>query len=440
MKIELYNRILDTLKELIKESPFENNVYAVGGCVRDSILGNDIKDIDLVVSLPNGGIELANWLFAKGYLKGSIVKYERFGTAMFQLMEYPDIELESVMTRCEQYVSDSRKPETSLGTIFQDCERRDLTINALYYNISTGEINDVSGKGLDDIKNKVLRTPNDPDVTYTDDPLRILRCVRFYTKYLWKIDEDVLTALKRNIGRLNIISRERIADELSKILLSDNAYLGISVLQEIGAFKYIFADNSSEDHVIYNNIKSLEDNFVSITDALKKHCYSDEDIEIKLTERLAILMYKSENFKILLQTLKFSNAIINRVSDILTYSYELIEQYKNSPLDVGYIRFLQHNCGRKELVNSIYSYIFAVESNSLGENILKLDKDAGDVMYTYKLPFNGNDLMEHFNLKPSPIIKDLIDLAWVIVSYDPNITTDNLLLNLKTHIIDGTRF
>jgi poly(A) polymerase len=211
MKKELYISITERLRELIRGTEFEGHVLSVGGCVRDDIMGLEIKDIDLAVTLPDGGIQLAEWLERNGHTSGHVVTYPTYHTAMFRLKDFPDEELEAVQTRKEKYNDhSSRNPVTAFGSIEEDCMRRDLTINALYRDISTGEIIDITSHGTDDIRHHIIRTPTDPDLTYDDDPLRILRCIRFASRYGWTIEPDTWAGMLRNVQRLDIISRERI--------------------------------------------------------------------------------------------------------------------------------------------------------------------------------------------------------------------------------------
>ena len=158
MTKETYYEIIDKVGELIKGTQFVNNVFSVGGCVRDLLMGNEIKDIDMCVSLPDGGIKLAEFMQENGYTKGSVVTYPTYGTAMFKLKEFPDIDIEVVQTRGEQYHDkDSRNPVTTFAPIEEDAFRRDLTINALYQNIITKEILDPTNSGFSDIKNHIIR-------------------------------------------------------------------------------------------------------------------------------------------------------------------------------------------------------------------------------------------------------------------------------------------
>ncbi|MBP3630142.1 MAG: CCA tRNA nucleotidyltransferase, partial [Clostridia bacterium] len=224
--VKNYTEIIECLKNIILGTKFENHVFSVGGCERDLILDSPIKDIDIVIDLPNGGIEFANWLKDNGHTVGSVVVYEHFGTAMFRLKDYPDEEIEAVQTRKECYRDmESRNPETAFGSIMDDCQRRDFTINAIYRNISTGDILDLNGKSFDDITDGWIRACGDPNIIFSEDPLRILRAVRF--KYRlgdhFLIEKDTYQGIFTHKDRLSIISQERITDEFNKIITGKDA-------------------------------------------------------------------------------------------------------------------------------------------------------------------------------------------------------------------------
>ena len=161
MTIEKFKEIVEWLGKVIKGSRFENNVYVVGGAVRDFCMGSNIKDIDLVITnIPNGGVLFAEWMEKNGHTKGSVVTYPTYGTAMFKPSEFPEVELECVMTRGEQYHDkNSRNPETYFGTMEDDAFRRDFTCNTLMYDISNHKILDLTRKGIEDIQNKIIRSP-----------------------------------------------------------------------------------------------------------------------------------------------------------------------------------------------------------------------------------------------------------------------------------------
>ena len=172
--------IVEKIRETIKGTEFENKAFIAGGWVRDKVMGNPSKDIDIVVSCDNnGGIRLAQFLSEK--LNGTnVVIFERFRTAQIVI---DGLDIEFVMTRKEEYDGITRKPVVSFGTIEDDVMRRDLTINSLLFNISTEEILDLTGKGLEDIKNGIVRTTNDPDFIFQQDPLRLMRSIRFAARF-----------------------------------------------------------------------------------------------------------------------------------------------------------------------------------------------------------------------------------------------------------------
>ena len=156
MKQEEFKKIANYIGDIIKDTPWYQHIYIVGGSVRDLCMGNDIKDIDLVIDVPNGGVDFANWCKEQGYTK-TVVIYETYGTAAMKILNQ---DIECVMTRGEKYLDDgTRNPTVEFADLKEDAFRRDLTINALYYNVSTGEILDPTGYGIKDINNKICRAP-----------------------------------------------------------------------------------------------------------------------------------------------------------------------------------------------------------------------------------------------------------------------------------------
>jgi len=243
---------VEFIKNLIKGTEWEGNVFIAGGAVRDELMGNDPKDIDLLINIPDGGILFAEWITKKLgiYREGSNpVIYPRFGTAKFTLrrqkhngIDLSSVDIECVMPRKEIYVDGDRKPDVSHGSLKDDVDRRDFTTNSLLKDLSTGEILDLTGMGRDDIKNGIVRTPLDPDIIFTEDPLRMLRAVRFAIKYNWKLPLFMIRALRKNAKKLPNISSERIQEELNKMLLTDNPDKAIRLLQILGLSKYIFPE------------------------------------------------------------------------------------------------------------------------------------------------------------------------------------------------------
>lgn len=235
-----YHKILEYFRRISEDTKWDGHLYAVGGCVRDEILGAPIHDVDIAVDLPDGGVKFAIWLLRHKYLVEMPVLFRKFGTAKLRLRKFPDEEIEVVQTRAEKYTDKtSRCPEVVNGTIEEDCFRRDFTVNTLYRSIRTGEILDMTGRGIHDIREGVIRTPLDPYETFDDDPVRILRCLRFAARFGWKIDEATMEALKASVGRLSIVSRERWSAEFRKMLFGRNVRASLGTLAEIGGLKYM---------------------------------------------------------------------------------------------------------------------------------------------------------------------------------------------------------
>ncbi|MGM9760375.1 MAG: CCA tRNA nucleotidyltransferase [Parabacteroides sp.] len=226
---------------IISEAADELGVeaYVIGGYVRDIFLHRPSKDIDVVAV--GSGIELAKAVAAKLGRKAHLSVFKNFGTAQ---VKAGDLELEFVGARKESYSHDSRKPVVEDGTLEDDQNRRDFTINALALCLNQdryGELVDPFG-GLDDMEDLTIRTPLDPDVTFSDDPLRMMRAVRFATQLGFFIDPDTFDAIVRNRARIEIISRERIADELNKIVLSPKPSIGFDLLDKCGLLPFIFPE------------------------------------------------------------------------------------------------------------------------------------------------------------------------------------------------------
>lgn len=213
--------------------------YVIGGYVRDIYLNRPSKDIDIVAV--GSGIELAK-LVAKKLGRGAHLSvFKNFGTAQVKCGE---LELEFVGARKESYSHDSRKPIVEDGTLEDDQNRRDFTINALALCLNKaryGELVDPFG-GLDDMEELTIRTPLDPDITFSDDPLRMMRAIRFASQLGFFIDTETFDAIHRNRERIKIISRERIADELNKIVLSPKPSLGFNLLDKAGLLELIFPE------------------------------------------------------------------------------------------------------------------------------------------------------------------------------------------------------
>ncbi len=232
--------------------------YAVGGCVRDFFLERPSKDLDFVTV--GSGIELAEVVAARLGRKTHLTVFRNFGTAQ---VKRHDAELEFVGARKESYNRGSRKPVVEDGTLEEDLSRRDFTVNALALRINRkgfGELVDLFG-GLDDMRKGILRTPLDPDVTFSDDPLRMMRAIRFATQLGFEIWPETFEAIKRNAGRISIISKERIIDELMKIMKSAVPSIGWKLLAASGLLSLIFPELAAMKGVQVVAGRGHKDNF-----------------------------------------------------------------------------------------------------------------------------------------------------------------------------------
>lgn len=264
----------------ITESAAELNAeaYVIGGFVRDLLLKRPNKDIDVVCI--GSGIALANNVASRLGDRIEVTVFKTFGTAM---IKYKDWEIEFVGARKESYNRNSRKPVVEEGTLEEDQNRRDFTINALALSLCShnyGALIDPFN-GVGDLKRKIIRTPLDPDITFSDDPLRILRGVRFATQLGFDIDPDTFEAMKKNVERLSIVSQERISDELNKIILAKKPSYGFKLLFHAGILHKIFPELVELQGVETIDNKSHKDNFYHTLQVLDNVADESEDLWLR---------------------------------------------------------------------------------------------------------------------------------------------------------------
>ena len=240
----LDKKIFHQISEVADEQGME--CYVVGGYVRDLFLERPSQDIDVVTV--GSGIALAKALAGRLGRGARLSVFSNFGTAQ---VKFRGMEVEFVGARKESYSHDSRKPVVEDGTLEDDQNRRDFTINALAVCLNRerfGELVDPFD-GVWDMEDRLIRTPLDPDITFSDDPLRMMRCVRFATQLNFYIDEETFEALERNRERIKIVSRERIADELNKIMMTPTPSKGFVELARCGLLPLIFPELAAMEGV-----------------------------------------------------------------------------------------------------------------------------------------------------------------------------------------------
>ena len=265
----LDNKIFGIISEVAAEHGVR--AFVIGGFVRDCFLGRPCKDIDVVVE--GSGIEIAQKVAER--VKSKVSVFKNFGTAMFR---YCGLEIEFVGARKESYRANSRKPIVENGTLEDDQKRRDFTINALAFSLQKEDFGSLVDpfNGVKDLQAGLIRTPLDPDTTYSDDPLRMIRAIRFATQLSFTIVPESLESIRGNKQRLEILSRERISDELHKIMLSPKPSIGFRLLDETELLPHILPQLSRLKGVETQEGKGHKDNFSHTLQVLDNiSCHTD---------------------------------------------------------------------------------------------------------------------------------------------------------------------
>ncbi|MFO7997625.1 MAG: HD domain-containing protein [Bacteroidales bacterium] len=276
MKALLKHRVFEAVSQIAAEKGVA--VYVVGGWVRDLLLERPSKDIDIMVV--GNGIDLAREVHKRLDIKSKVQVFKNFGTAMFRFEGW---EIEFVGARKESYRLGSRKPLVEDGSLQDDLNRRDFTINAMAISLNAsdfGNLTDPFG-GLADLEKKRIRTPLDPDLTYSDDPLRMMRAVRFATQLCFDIHPPSFEAIRRNAGRLNIVSIERVVDEFNKILLADAPGRGIKMLRRAGLLGQFFPELDALAGVEVKDGKAHKDNFIHTLKVLDNLSQQSSDLWLR---------------------------------------------------------------------------------------------------------------------------------------------------------------
>lgn len=428
------------LSDLVKQSPFKGKVYLAGGYVRDELLGLDPKDIDLVVELPQGGIEFATWVTKNlGIYKAgkNPVIYPKFGTAKFNLRgvmrkghDLSNIDVECVMTRKEQYHTGSRKPDVSPGTLKQDVERRDFTVNSLLKDLTSGEILDLTGSGKSDLKKGVVRTPLDPDIIFKEDPLRMLRAIRFTVKYGWDLPMFMIRALKKNATKLKDISSERIQEELNKMLVTKSPEKAVRLLQMTGLNKHVAPE--------LDLLIGLKQNKYHKWDANKHTLQVLKGVPPKLITRLAALFhdigkattktvvdnevhfYEHEDVGAeiagdIMKRLKYPNDIISSVTKIIKNHMRLKQAgFKGEIISDKALRRLQADLDDhlEDTLDVMHSdnVAHADDANMPDQigGVRSRLKTVGLPKKKIKLPIDGNDVLKTLKVKPGKIVGQIL--------------------------------
>jgi poly(A) polymerase len=459
---------LDYLTQLVKAGPFKGRVYLAGGAVRDMELGLIPKDLDVVVTGDlNAGMDFAKWATQHmGNYKDQAnpILFPTYGTAKFTLkgivhggIDLSDVDIEAVATRKEKYTAGSRKPSVSTGDLADDVYRRDFTVNSLLKDLTSGEILDLTGKGKEDIKKGLVQTPLNPDIIFTEDPLRILRAARFSIKYNWDLPMFMLKAMKRNALQLKNISFERIRDELDKMLVLSRPDRALKLLKITGVLEYVIPEfkaaykmsqNKYHKHDVFQHsievLKRTKPTLINRLTAMlhdigktKTKTIVDGEVHFYTHEKVGAEMARD-----ILTRLKYPTDIINAVV-LGIENHMRLKQAGNNGEVISDKSLRKFSVDLGDHLESLLDVMAADNASHEGNhtmpnqipNIIKrIDALKSSIpAKNAKLPVTGDDLIA-LGIKQGPLFKTLLDIVKDQQLEDPNTTKEEYLQLIKNHL------
>lgn len=465
-KDNILDKAIIEISKIIKNSRFENHVYVVGGYCRDKLLNKKPNDIDIVVDLPNGGIEFAEWICKETdcYKNGSNpVIFTRYQTAKFNIRSIESIskvDIECVCTRKESYNDEnSRKPDVEYGTITEDCLRRDLTINSLYYNISSETLLDPSNMGIEDLYNSTLRTPTDPNKTYLNDPLRMLKAIRLQSYLGWGIEKETWLGIIKNCYRMNIISQERITDEINKILVSARPSYGIRQLYRCGLLEIVLPEvynmiGCRQGHQHFGDVFEHTMAVIEKTKPIIEHRVAGLLHDVAKPETVSTVNgaihffsheYRGASMATdILKRMKYSNLEIKSIVTAVKNHMRFKQSGNHCPSNKSIRKFIA-DVGKDQIDivldvinadNNSHDKLFCLpdQVKLIYEKIAEME-ESEKVTDKIVLPINGNDIMEKFNMKKGPKIGEFLSLIKDKYLDNPNISKEECFEIIKEKLV-----
>lgn len=434
MKIEIKNITLKKISSIIKNTEYDKRVYVVGGFVRDLLMGIEPDDIDLLIEGDiNAGIEFAEWFCKTNNIYEKDVNpivYGLYGTAMFQFLGE---KIECVAPRSEKYKENSRNPEVTSCTIIEDCFRRDFTINSMFINISTGELLDYSGNGLNDLRDGVIRSTSDPHIIFNQDSLRMLRAIRFATRFNFVIDDDTFNAMRELHDRLSIITKERILAEVNKMMQCEHPEDAIANLRLTGLLQYVLPELDKACGIEERNGKRHKDIFLHSLMVLRNVAQVSDNLYLRWAAllhdvgKVQVKAFKDGNWT-------FENhaevgaKMIDKIFKRLTFPLDERMQYVKTiirlhmrPMQLcedgvtdAAVRRLLFDAGNT--IDDLLILCSADITSSHRDKVEKFQKnyeflkkrmvelEESDRLRNFQPPVDGNEIMELFNLTPGKIV------------------------------------
>ena len=438
--------IIKIIADTIVGTRFWNKTFIVGGYVRDLVMGKECNDLDIVVAFEDGGKELAQMLYEKGISTKPVI-FERFGTAIININDH---QIEFVMARQEAYFPRSRKPDVAAGSLEEDIQRRDFTINSLSMNINTGNISDLTGKGREDITNKIIRTVSNPELTFKEDPLRMLRAVRFAVQLNFEIEAQTQHGIKQQADELAHISWERKRDELTKILLSKYPARGIELLKQFGLMKHLIPElgeiiklpgEHSDDLDVYSHsLKVIEHVRPHLGLRLAGLLHNIAKGTIPEENEIICLDYETRDallIKRILRRLMFPNEVI-KVVIFLVDNHTRLNFMENMEMlsNTFVMGFIKEMKGKLDI---LFEFIQADKISHLPKYckpdfipVLKKRIDMIRKQFEGRtMPVKGVDIMEYFNISAGEKVGELLKKAETIWWERPGWTKESILQEIK---------
>lgn len=441
-----YQDIITKLTQIAIDNKFV--IYIVGGFVRDIILNREPNDLDIMVEGENAGIEFSKLVANKLNIHPPIT-FEKFATSKLLI---DDKEIEFIMPRKEYYDKNSRNPKTEIGTLEQDALRRDFTVNALFLRLNNNELLDLTKKGIEDIKNKIIRVTDESasDIIFEQDPLRILRAVRQSFQLNFTIEEKTYKSMKNKADRIKIVSGERIRDELNKMLLLTVPSQAFKMLDDIGMLKIILPELKATQHI--EQPKPYHDNDVfehtmNVLDKIKPdlllrisallHDIGKPETKSENNGKISFIGHETKSAQLakqILTRLKYSVDFIKQVT-FLIENHMYPKMYTKTWKDSSIRKFAYKIASNLENIEELNIADSKEYSKELFDRVRKLQKE--NKLLPKDELFNGNELIKIFNKPAGKWISEAKKYIKDLQTEDPNISKDIVIEKLKFLLKDS---